>query len=114
MGAVACLTLALVHIFVWWKDRAARANLAFAATAGSGACPGTYGFRISESPATNEDHDVWFDFAELDPRVEDATTRTPLSSRADAVARYDQSPIDSIVRLLRHERRGPQLTKFYH
>ena len=29
MGAGACLTLAVMHIFVWWKDRAARASLAF-------------------------------------------------------------------------------------
>jgi PAS domain S-box-containing protein len=30
MGAGACLTLALITFVVWWKDRAARANLAFA------------------------------------------------------------------------------------
>ena len=29
MGAGACLTLALINFVVWWKDRAARANLAF-------------------------------------------------------------------------------------
>jgi two-component system sensor kinase FixL len=33
MGAGACLTLALIHIVVWWKDRAARANLVFSVLA---------------------------------------------------------------------------------
>src|SRR5438876_10641363 len=32
-GDGACLTLALMHIIVWWKDRAARANLAFSVMA---------------------------------------------------------------------------------
>ena len=32
-GAGACLTLALIHLAVWWKDRSARANLVFAAMA---------------------------------------------------------------------------------
>src|SRR5256886_9077151 len=29
MGGGACLTLALMHLVVWWKDRPARANLVF-------------------------------------------------------------------------------------
>jgi Na+-transporting NADH:ubiquinone oxidoreductase subunit NqrD len=29
IGAGACLTLALIHVVVWCKDRAARANLVF-------------------------------------------------------------------------------------
>jgi hypothetical protein len=29
MGSAACLMLALMHIVVWWKDRATRANLVF-------------------------------------------------------------------------------------
>src|SRR5256886_6121318 len=29
MGGGACLTLALMHLVVWWKDRTARANLVF-------------------------------------------------------------------------------------
>jgi PAS domain S-box-containing protein len=29
VGAGACLTLAAIHVFVWWKDRTAVANLAF-------------------------------------------------------------------------------------
>src|SRR6266540_1350500 len=33
MGAGACLTLALIHIVVWWKDRTARASLVFAVMA---------------------------------------------------------------------------------
>jgi len=33
MGAGACLTLAVIHIVVWWKDRTARANLVFSVTA---------------------------------------------------------------------------------
>ena len=33
MGSGACLTLALIHVVVWWKDRAARANLVFSAMA---------------------------------------------------------------------------------
>src|SRR5437762_2002865 len=33
MGSGACLTLALIHVVVWWKDRAARANLIFAVMA---------------------------------------------------------------------------------
>src|SRR5206468_8834711 len=33
MGGGACLTLALLHLVVWWKDRAARANLVFAVMA---------------------------------------------------------------------------------
>ena len=33
MGSAACLVLALMHIFVWWKDRAARANLVFSVMA---------------------------------------------------------------------------------
>ena len=33
MGGGACLTLALMHLVVWWKDRALRANLVFAAMA---------------------------------------------------------------------------------
>src|SRR6266513_4818240 len=33
VGDGACLTLALMHIFVWWKDRTARANLAFSVMA---------------------------------------------------------------------------------
>ena len=32
-GDGACLTLALMHIVVWWKDRTARANLAFSVMA---------------------------------------------------------------------------------
>lgn len=32
-GAGACLTLALIYFVVWWKDRAARANLAFSVMA---------------------------------------------------------------------------------
>src|SRR6266700_3445601 len=33
MGAGACLTLAVIHIVVWWKDRTSRANLVFSVTA---------------------------------------------------------------------------------
>jgi len=33
MIASACLTLALVHVLVWWRRREARANLLFALTA---------------------------------------------------------------------------------
>jgi len=33
VGAGACLTLAVIHIVVWWKDRTVRANLVFAAMA---------------------------------------------------------------------------------
>src|SRR6188474_784691 len=33
IGAGACLTLAFVQFIVWWKDRAARANLAFSVLA---------------------------------------------------------------------------------
>src|SRR6266700_677435 len=33
MGSAACLLLALMHIVVWWKDRKARANLAFSVMA---------------------------------------------------------------------------------
>jgi PAS domain S-box-containing protein len=33
MGAGACLTLAVIHIVVWWKDRTARANLVFSVMA---------------------------------------------------------------------------------
>ena len=33
MGAGACLTLALMHLVVWWKDRTARANLVFSVMA---------------------------------------------------------------------------------
>ena len=33
VGAGACLTLALIHIVVWWKDRTARASLVFAVMA---------------------------------------------------------------------------------
>jgi PAS domain S-box-containing protein len=33
IGAGACLTLALMHFAVWWKDRTARANLVFAVMA---------------------------------------------------------------------------------
>src|SRR6266478_9709904 len=33
VGAGACLTLALIHLAVWWKDRSARANLVFAVMA---------------------------------------------------------------------------------
>src|SRR5256886_1825079 len=33
VGSGACLTLALIHVVVWWKDRAARANLVFSAMA---------------------------------------------------------------------------------
>src|SRR5438132_4163713 len=33
MGGGACLTLALMHLVVWWKDRALRANLVFAVMA---------------------------------------------------------------------------------
>ena len=33
MGSGACVVLALMHIAVWWKDRAARANLVFAVMA---------------------------------------------------------------------------------
>src|SRR5216117_613935 len=33
MGAGACVVLALMHIVVWWKDRAARASLVFAVMA---------------------------------------------------------------------------------
>jgi hypothetical protein len=29
MNAAACLTLALMHVVIWWNDRAARANLVF-------------------------------------------------------------------------------------
>jgi two-component system, LuxR family, sensor kinase FixL len=33
VGGGACLTLAFIQFIVWWKDRAARANLAFAVLA---------------------------------------------------------------------------------
>jgi two-component system sensor kinase FixL len=33
MTASACLTLALVHVLVWWRRREARANLLFALSA---------------------------------------------------------------------------------
>src|SRR5438876_2386713 len=33
MGGGACLTLALMHLVVWWKDRTARANLVFSVMA---------------------------------------------------------------------------------
>src|SRR5215470_16982521 len=33
VGAGACLTLAFIQFIVWWKDRTARANLAFAVLA---------------------------------------------------------------------------------
>src|SRR6058998_4258380 len=33
IGSGACLTLALMHFVVWWKDRTARANLIFAVMA---------------------------------------------------------------------------------
>ena len=33
MGSGACVVLALMHIVVWWKDRAARANLVFSVMA---------------------------------------------------------------------------------
>ena len=33
MIASACLTLALVHLLIWWRRREARANLLFALTA---------------------------------------------------------------------------------
>ena len=33
VGSGACLTLALIHVVVWWKDRAARANLVFSVMA---------------------------------------------------------------------------------
>src|SRR5881409_1767604 len=33
MGSGACVVLALMHIAVWWKDRAARANLVFSVMA---------------------------------------------------------------------------------
>src|SRR6266516_1953812 len=33
VGSGACLTLALMHLVVWWKDRTSRANLIFAVMA---------------------------------------------------------------------------------
>ena len=33
MGAGACMTLALIHLVVWWKDRTARVNLVFSVMA---------------------------------------------------------------------------------
>ena len=42
VGGGACLTLALIQILVWWKDRTARANLAFAALAISVAACGAF------------------------------------------------------------------------
>jgi len=33
MGSGACLTLALIHVVVWWKDRTARTNLVFSVMA---------------------------------------------------------------------------------
>ncbi len=33
MGGGACLTLALMRLVVWWKDRTARANLVFSVMA---------------------------------------------------------------------------------
>ena len=33
VGSGACLTLALIHFIIWWKNRAARANLAFSVLA---------------------------------------------------------------------------------
>src|SRR2546430_3991733 len=33
MGSGACLTLALMHLVVWWKERTSRANLIFAVMA---------------------------------------------------------------------------------
>jgi hypothetical protein len=33
LGAGACLTLALMHVVVWWKDRATLANLVFSVMA---------------------------------------------------------------------------------
>jgi hypothetical protein len=38
-GSGACLTLALIQLFVWWKDRGARANLVFAVLAIAVATP---------------------------------------------------------------------------
>src|SRR5258708_38703265 len=59
MIASACLTLALVHVLVWWRRREARANLLFAltavATAGFAGCelwmmraeaPGAFGTAV--------------------------------------------------------------------
>jgi hypothetical protein len=54
------------------------------ATADSGAFPGTYG-----SAATNKDHDVWFNFGELDPKLQDATTRAPFPDHAQPAPKYD-------------------------
>src|SRR5437667_12570522 len=33
MGAAACVTMAPMHLVVWWKDRIARANLVFSVMA---------------------------------------------------------------------------------
>ena len=55
----------------------------------AGATAGAYAVLTQESPSTNEENDVWFNFAELGPTIEDTTTRAPLSDRTYAVAKYD-------------------------
>ena len=53
----------------------------------AGATAGAYAVLTQESPSTNEENDVWFNFAELGPTIEDTTTKAPLSDRAYAVAK---------------------------
>ena len=53
----------------------------------AGATAGAYAVLTQESPSTNEENDVWFNFAGLGPTIEDTTTKAPLSDRAYAVAK---------------------------
>src|SRR5260221_10249010 len=63
MIASACLTLALLHVLVWWRRREARANLLFALTAVAtavfagfelwmmqAATPGAFGMAVRWAP----------------------------------------------------------------
>ena len=55
----------------------------------AGATAASYAVVTQESLGTNEENDVSVIFREIDPTVEDTTTKEPFSDRGYAVARYD-------------------------
>ena len=54
VGAGGCLTLALMHVVIWWKDRSARANLAFAVLAIAVAAFAAFELALMQAPTPEQ------------------------------------------------------------
>jgi hypothetical protein len=92
MGAGACVTLAFLQFIVWWKDRAARANLVFAIGAVAVAIFAALELALmrAETPAQFSRSNALDTCPGLGADRVDRRVRAPLLKRRPAMARVDR------------------------